>query len=202
MFITVLLGILFICLAMLIREGLWSNALTFINAVTAGLIATSYWELLATWLEGLGDFMGSLTYGLDFLSMWGIFFLTYAILRTITDSLSKVRVRFKLPVEYLGGGLFAVMTAWLMVCFTAMTFHMAPLSQEFMSGALQPDKDHAVLLGTAPDQQWLGFARYITGKGSFSRGSSNGFDPNKKFVVRYGERRFRFEQTEKFRVKR
>ena len=98
--------------------------------------------------------------------------------------------------------LFAVMTAWLMVCFTAMTFHMAPLSQEFMSGALQPDKDHAVLLGTAPDQQWLGFARYITGKGSFSRGSSNGFDPNKKFVVRYGERLFRFEQTEKFRVKR
>ena len=166
MFTAVLLGVLFICIAMLIREGLWSNALTFVNAVVAGLIATSFWEPLTSWVEGLGDFMGSLTYGLDLLTFWGVFFLSFSILRLITDQLSKVRVRFKLPVEYVGGGVFALMTAWLMVCITAMSFHMAPLSQEFMNGALQPNKDHAVLLGTSPDQQWLGFARYVTGDGT------------------------------------
>ncbi len=40
MFLIVLLIIFFACVAMLVREGLWSNALTLINAVTAGLIAT------------------------------------------------------------------------------------------------------------------------------------------------------------------
>lgn len=201
MFIAVLLGVLFICIAMLIREGLWSNALTFINAVMAGLIATSYFEPLAAWAEGLGAFMGSLTYGLDFLSFWGIFFLAFAILRTVTDLLSKVRVRFKLPVEYVGGGVFALLTGWVLVCITAMSFHIAPLSQDFMSGALQPDKDHSVLLGTSPDQQWLSFSRHVTGNGSFSKSSSDGFDPDEKLVLRYGERRYRFQQTPEFRVR-
>ena len=44
--------ILFVCFAMLIREGLWNNVLTAVNALFAGLIACSLWELLATWLEG------------------------------------------------------------------------------------------------------------------------------------------------------
>ena len=39
--------------AWLWREGMWSNAVTLFNFVTAALIATNYWEPLATMMSRL-----------------------------------------------------------------------------------------------------------------------------------------------------
>jgi len=47
----VLVVILFVCVAMLVREGLWSNALTLVNVLVAGLLATTQWEGLADWID-------------------------------------------------------------------------------------------------------------------------------------------------------
>lgn len=206
-FIIILLIVLFACVAMLIREGFWSNTLTLINVVTAALIATSYWEPLATWLD---DQIPSFTYLLDFLSIWAIFVLAFVILRAITDQVSKVQVKFRVPLEYAGSGLIAIWVGWVMVCFTAMTIHMAPLSADFLDGALSPDPDHTVfLMGLAPDHQWLAFVHRISGeRGSLSssiEGDSEGtntFDPQAQFIRRYGWRRTEFESTPKLRVNR
>ncbi len=86
-FIIILLIVLFPCVAMLIREGFWSNTLTLINVVTAALIATSYWEPLATWLD---EQIPSFTYLLDFISIWAIFVLAFVILRATPGQVSKV----------------------------------------------------------------------------------------------------------------
>lgn len=203
MYLTILLVILFAAEAMLVREGTWSNVLTLINVILAGIIATCYFEPLAAWIEGLHDWFGSITYALDFFSIWLLFALSFAILRAITDQLSKVRVRFKKPVEYVGSSLSASLVGFVLVCFTAMSLHTAPLSKNFMNGAISPVNDKPVFLGIAPDHVWLGFVRGITGKdGPLYTSSSNGFDPNDQFGTRYGQRRLQFEKTPAFRVRR
>ncbi len=118
--------ILFVCFAMLIREGLWNNVLTAVNALFAGLIASSLWEPLATWLEG---FVPSGTYLWDFISLWLIFCVAFVVLRTLTDLISRTRVRFKKPVDSAGGILFSLWVGWVMVSFAAMTIAVHDASQ-------------------------------------------------------------------------
>ena len=50
-FTILLLVILIACAASLYTEGMWGNAIRLINVVTAGLIATNYFEPVADWLE-------------------------------------------------------------------------------------------------------------------------------------------------------
>ncbi len=153
--------------------------------------------------------MPTFTFLLDFIAILTLFVLAFVILRAITDLVSKVRVKFKTPVEYIGGVFFALWVGWVMVCFTTMTLHMAPLSADFMGGALSPDPQHASLLGYAPDHQWLAFVHRVTGaEGSLSTSASgksdatNTFDPQGEFVTRYGQRRVNLEATPALRVNR
>ena len=92
-----LTGILFlvmlVCIAFLWNEGLWGNAITLINVVMAALIATNYFEPLAGFVEGLDDSMQTFTYMWDFLCIWLIFVVTFGIMRTVTDKLSKTKVK-------------------------------------------------------------------------------------------------------------
>src|SRR5687767_12713915 len=82
-------------------QGLWSAAVTLVNLILSMVIATSFYEPAATAVEGI-EAAKSYTYLLDFVLLWLIFGLTFAILRAITDALSAKAVTFDLPVE-LGG---------------------------------------------------------------------------------------------------
>ena len=62
-----MLVILFAAVATLYTEGMWSNAVRLINVVMAALLATNYFEPLADWLEGQGDWFRSCTHYWDFL---------------------------------------------------------------------------------------------------------------------------------------
>jgi len=202
----IVLGLVFFgCLAMLIREGAWNNTVTLLNVLFAQLIATSYWEPLAAWMD---EQMPTYTYLLDFIAIWAIFVVAYSILRAITDQLSKVRVKFKMPVEYVFGILMALAVAGEMVVFFTMTLHMAPLSRDVLGGALVTE---AVDLanGNAPGHQWVDYVRDRTGpKGSLSVASTtlkdgtNTFDPERKLFRTYGQRRANLEASESLRVRR
>jgi uncharacterized membrane protein required for colicin V production len=178
--------ILFVCFAMLIREGLWNNVLTAVNALFAGLLASSLWEPVATWLEG---FVPSGTYLWDFISLWLIFCIAFLVLRTLTDLISRTRVRFKKPVDAAGGILFSLWVGWVLVSFTAMTLHTAPLAEHFLGFYEQPDQK-IFLNMAAPDRQWLGFVQQLS-KGSMDRG--NPFDPQGQFINKYAKRRKEYE---------
>ena len=49
------------------NSGLWSNTITLVNVLTAGLLATNYFEPLADFFEGRNS---SFTYVWDFLAIW------------------------------------------------------------------------------------------------------------------------------------
>ena len=59
-----------VCFASLMNNGLWTNTLTLVNVLTAGLVATNYFEPLADLLDKQEP---SLTYVWDFLAIWLIF---------------------------------------------------------------------------------------------------------------------------------
>jgi hypothetical protein len=150
--------VMLVCILMSLASGLWGNLIMIFNVIVAGLIATNYFEPLAGWLDGQ---MRSYTYLWDFVAFWGIFALSVIILRAITDTLSRVKVRFKKPVEIGGGLLCGAIVGWLMVCLTLFSLHTAPLARGFMDGGFDPSGN--MFFGTAPDRQW----------GKFARGQSN-----------------------------
>ena len=190
-----MLVILFACVAMLYTDGMWSNAIRLINVVTAALLATNYFEPVAQWLD---NSQPSYTYVWDFLALWGLFALFFVVFTLVTDRVSQVKVRFLKLADRIGGGLFALLIGWVMVCFTMMTLHTAPLAKTFLFGGFQYEE--RMFLGLGPDRQWLGFVQRES-RGPMCRSATPAqwdqqkyvFDPYAKFMTNYAARRAQLE---------
>ena len=191
----VLAAVFFACVATMSQTGLWTNAIILFNVVTAALLATTLWEPVASWLQTKE---ASYTYVWDFLALWGLFAASLGLLGTITNLLSRVKVKFRKPVDQAGGLFFAAWVGWVMVCFTTFSMHTAPLVRNFFDGTFQPTPTDKMFFGWGPDRQWLGFVQKES-KGALS-GSGGVFDPNAEFILKYGERRARFEKEPTVRV--
>jgi hypothetical protein len=177
--------VLFACVAMCYAEGLWSNAVRLINVVTAGLLAVNFYEPLAGWLDGM---MPSFTYLWDFLCLWAIFGVSMIVFRELTTFVSQVKVRFLKLVDRIGSGLLSLWIGWVMVCFTMVTLHTAPLARNFMFDGFKTGREDRMVLGLAPDHMWLGFVQKES-MGAFSCADPAVFDPNADFIPKYATRR-------------
>ncbi len=203
LFSIVMLLIFAACVGFAFTEGLWSNAVRFVNVVTAALLAMSFFEPVAKLLdEQVND---SYTYFWDFLALWVLFVVFMLIFRLLTNSISRVKVRFMGIVDRIGGGAFAVLTGWVVLAFTMTTLHTAPLAEKFWDGAF--DYNTTMLL-VGPDRQWLSLFTCLS-EGSFSRGLAEEeyaqygatpaepltvFDRHLTFMPRYAERRAAVEK--------
>jgi hypothetical protein len=178
--------ILFAIVAACFGEGMWSNAVRFVNVVTAGLLATNFFEPVANWLDSQQP---SYTYLWDFLSLWGLFAVFLVIMRESTDRISRVNVRFLKIADRIGGVVFSLLVGWVVVCFTMMTLHTAPLGRNFLWEGFSTDSEVRMIMGFGPDRQWLGFARNLS-TGAFSRADSyHEFNANGDFIPKYATRR-------------
>jgi hypothetical protein len=187
--------ILFACVATLYADGMWSNAIGLINVVTAALLATNFFEPVAQRLE---QWDASFTYVWDFLALWGLFAVFLIILRTATDRISHVQVKFLKVADRIGSGIFAVWIGWVMICFTMMTLHTAPLARNFLFDGFKAE--NKMVLGFAPDRQWLAFVQKES-QGAFCRSAAPAeaekfvFDPNGEFMPKYATRRANLEKN-------
>ncbi|MHB0956506.1 MAG: hypothetical protein ACYC0X_10130 [Pirellulaceae bacterium] len=210
--LTLILFVIFaICVAALWFQGLWSNAITLINMLLAMMLAFNYFEPLSVLLEG---FEPSFTYLWDFLALWGLFALSFGLLRLVTDLLSRKRVVFDFWVETVGRSLLALWIAWLFIGFICATMHTAPLGPHPLG--FQPTPTSGNFLGLAPGRQWLAFMQSRS-RGALSRSESNPdhlsplerdknlnvrmFDPESKFILKYYQRRLQFEAEPEYRVR-
>ena len=81
-----------------------------------------------------------------------------------------------------------------------MTLHTAPLARRFLFEGFNPSE--RMVLGTAPDRQWLGFVQNLS-FGSLCRWSSEEdwdaekyvFDPHDEFIRKYATRRANLEEN-------
>jgi hypothetical protein len=166
-------------------QGFWSGIVTMINLILAMMIATNFFEPVATAIEGFGA--ASWTYLLDFIVLWGLFGFAFGLLRAITDMVSQTQVKFDLPLEMGGRSLMALVCGWLMVCFTAFTMQMAPLNTPTPLGAWSSPSSHT-FLAVSPERLWLRFM-YSRSKGALA---GQTFDPNGEFALKYHDRRQKF----------
>ncbi len=200
MYLTLLmLIILFACVACLYTEGLWGNAIRLINVVTAALLATNFFEPVANYLD---EQLPSYTYLWDFLAIWALFVIFLSLLRGVTDYASRVKVRFHNTVDQIGSAVLAIWVGWVMVCFTMMSLHTAPLARNFLQENFQPEQ--SMFLGMTPDRQWLGFTQRMS-LGTFCRSATPEewqeeeyvFDPQGLFMPTYATRRANLESHNK-----
>ncbi|REK12716.1 MAG: CvpA family protein [Planctomycetota bacterium] len=191
MLVAVILGLVFVTVfASLMTQGLWSNTIHLVNVITAALIATNYFEPVADFLDRQEP---SWTYAWDFIALWILFGFMMIVLRMLTDFASRFKVRFFMPVEKAGGIIMALWVSWIVVCFTTMTLHTAPLARNFLRGGFQRDPEATMLFGLQPDRVWLGWVNRES-RGTLSRFRGiNEFDDRGEFILRYGNRRGEFE---------
>lgn len=140
--------------------GLWSNLITLVNLILAGLIATSFsenfsYELLLR--------MKSYLMLLPFVSIWLLFGISFIVLRSATDILSAMRLKFDTVTELVGRSLLSLAIAGVLVSFVSFTLQMAPLPPSLFSA------EKVSVGGTplGPDRLWHSFFRQCS-SGSLS----------------------------------
>lgn len=128
--------------------GIWNNALTLMNMILAGMIASAYYEGVAAMLEanmGYGDLV-------DFLAVWLLFVVSFILLRTLTDITSSRKLNFDPLVEIVGQSILSIWIACVFLAFALFTLHLSPLTpSDFQSNATDST------LGIGPDRMWLAF---------------------------------------------
>lgn len=191
----VLAAVLGVVTGMLIREGLWRSVLAFFNVLFAAMLATASFQPLADLLTSRVQVIREFRFLLDFLLVWLLFCAVFSLAREATDRMSRRAVVFPPLVERIGGVIVALMTGWLVMCFTAATLHTAPVSRE----AIQPTPEARMFLGLSPDRRWLSWARGSSISGPFSRPGYN-FDNFCDFIIQNAERRLELEKAPGLRV--
>jgi hypothetical protein len=207
--------ILFAIFALLYLESFWSNTITLINVTLASLLALSFFEPAANWIEGLAATLGTYTYLWDYLMLWLLFCIFFGVMRGMTDFASRTRVKFRPPIEIPGRMIMALMVGVMMISFILVGFHVAPLPAAPFGGSFATAPDARTFLLFKPDQSLLGFLQQVS-RGSLSRGEletnkspypevdagRNVFDPQGQFILKYRQRRADLEKQEGLRVER
>ena len=109
---------------MTINEGLWSNTITLLLIMVASLIAIIGGVPVGNWgLEQLQK-DASFTWYFLFAGIWIVFFFTLAIMRVLTDKISRTRMRFLPVIDAIAGPLMGIFVAILFTSFAAFTLRL------------------------------------------------------------------------------
>ena len=173
------------------NNGLWTNTIMLVNVLTAGLLATNYFEPLADFFDKQEP---SLTYVWDFMAIWLIFGAGDDVVASGDGLLRRSQSAvLHCRSSRVGGIVMAIWVSWVLVCFTTATLHTAPLARPFLGDSFRPEPDSRLLFGLDPDYVWLGWV-HRESKGPLCRlGRRHEFDADGNFVLRYGERRDAFD---------
>jgi len=194
MYTVIYLAVWFAGSAMLVREGLWSNAITLVNILISGLVAFSFYSPLAIYLDEMLD--GEYTYLLDFVTIWGLFVITILVCRLVTGLASGTRMRFKNPIDPIAGPVLGELASWALAAFVMATLHTSPMPKDaFGGGLVYSDEDVASANALFnPDLGWLRFVQRVTRPDGFGHASGGGFSA-KAFVQIYADHREKYQQA-------
>ena len=194
MFWSIYLAVLLASWAMMVREGMWSNAIKLVNIIMSGLVAYGFYAPLTVYLDEMTG--GSNTYWLDFVIIWALFVVTMVILGELTKLLSRTRMRFKNPIDPVGGPLVGFAAAWVLAAFVMATLHTSPMPPDAFSGKLQHSESDVASASvlTAPDLGWLRFVERVTTADAFGSAGTTPFKAT-AFVKIYTDHRTKFSKA-------
>src|SRR5262245_34006970 len=161
MFLAIYAIILFAATAMMVREGLWSNSISLINIIVSGLIAFGCYAPLTIFLDERTG--GQYTYLLDFIVIWFLYVVSMVICRALTRAASKTRMRFKHPIDPVGGPVLGFLAAWVLASIVMASLHTAPMGKDAFGGGLVKSADvESASVVWSPDAAWLRFVQKMT----------------------------------------
>lgn len=139
------------------NEGAWGAVHSFLCVLLSALIATNYFEQVATILEGLSP---GYRHFMDVIALVGLFIGCVFALRLGSEHLVQVYIGLPSAMDTAGKWLFGAATGYLTMAFLLMALHTAPFPREFLG--FKPERPNC--FGMAPDRQWIGFMQYVTEK--------------------------------------
>jgi len=190
--------VMFAAVAMMVREGIWSNTITLVNIIISGLVAFGFYSGLVVYLDE-DVTSGQHTYWLDFAIIWALFAFTMLVCRAFTGAMSKTKMRFKYPIDDIGGPLVGLIAAWVLASFALATLHTSPMAKDAFGGKLVYDAKSASAF-SQPDIAWLSFFETMSKPEALGNGSTKNFASG--FVTIYGAHREKYEKSPDFLPKR
>ena len=166
-----MLLLIFAVVATCFSEGIWSNVFAWSTSSPRRCWPSTF-SSRSPERSTVGQ--PSYTYLWDFLSLWVLFSVFLLIFREITDRVSRVNVRFLKLADRIGGVVLSLWIGYVMVCFTMMTLHTAPLGRNFLFEGFSTQTDARMFFGFPPDRDWLGFTQKMS-TGAFA--GSSGIRP-------------------------
>jgi hypothetical protein len=169
-------------------EGLFGAAIAFFNVLIAGFVAFCLFEPLAGWLGGLSDAVDAYA---DALCITVLFLLSFLALRFITAYVAPKDLEFPEWPRRIGGGLFGLMTGYVIAGIFICLLQTLPLREKFLGY----DAKQSLGLG-GPDRVWLATMHRASGQ-VFRQWERKWFDADGSFIPRYARyRRLAEEKNE------
>jgi hypothetical protein len=159
------------------QEGALTAFMMFCNVFIAGLVACNFFEPLATGLEEMlaQSFLEGYE---DCLSLVGLFAVTLALLRWLTNQLANIQTEQQALVQQGGGVLFGIMTGYLAAGFLAVVLQTIPWGRNFLGFDPRVDPEsvrHGLRRVLPPDRVFLGLM-HRAGRVPLSRNNHPTFD--------------------------
>lgn len=194
LFYVIVAVVFFATFAMCIDKGLWSNTLTVFNVLLSGVIAFGGYAPMAKLVVDNGG--ESYTFLFDFLFLWTLYVLAFILLHRVGAAmLSKTRMRFKHPIDSIGGPVMAAVAGWLMAGIVGASLHASPFDRDAFGGVFT--KGRSAIMN--PDIAWLNLMNNVLAAGNLGV-SSPEFDRD-KYISDFAKQREALEKQETLRVK-
>ena len=194
MFYVIVAVVFFATFAMCIQQGLWNNTLTTINMILSGVIAFGCYMPLANLAVDNG--LEQYTFLVDFLSIWLLYVVAFVLLhRVFSGQLSKTRMRFKNPIDTIGGPLMAAVAGLLMSGIVGASLNAAPFDEKAFGGVFLESRAPI----TNPDVLWLNVAESMMAPDNL--GTSQSRFTQTEFMSDFAKQRAALEKEESLRVK-
>lgn len=167
-------GIIVLIGITMLNEGAWGAGLMLFNAVFAALIAINFYEPLAKLVIENAPLDMIIPFA-DVLTLGGLFAVSLLVLRLYTDAVGYRMVRLPKLVQQIGGGVFGLGAAAVVVGMILILFQTSPVHKDLftVSGVGKPGS--AVPFGLALDRKLLGYVETAS-QTTFSNPAPTPFD--------------------------
>lgn len=157
-----LFGVIAVVTWCVASDGAWGAAFTLLSVIIAGLLATSLFEVTATFLEQ--NIAGSYAwqYRWDIIALVGLFSAIVFAIRAGTEYIMPVDIEIHGMIFDVARWTCGLLTGWVTMAFLLTALHTAPLPREFLGFTPEPSRRAGPIGRSAPDLKWLGYVHYMT----------------------------------------
>jgi hypothetical protein len=108
------------------REGFWGNILSVFCVFFSALTAIALWEPLASLLS---TNIPKMLYLSDCVAIWLIFLVTFLIINELVRMMSRVKVKFAVPIEKAGNVVALILLFLMLYGFHLFAMDLSPVGE-------------------------------------------------------------------------